>query len=167
MDEVLDKHKQDFNEIRRLCLLSHGLDLTSSDIFKSSSNYVPSEHTKSVLHSLLSSTLLNLAVSIRVNLYQGTIKNELIALDTLAASYYEDDELICKSVHIKDVCDKIIHADTVTKPIFPSNFISGDTKMSFQLKGKHGKKAWTLDLCLELFAEDILLLLDGIEAENT
>lgn len=166
MDEVLDKHKQDFNEVRRLCLLSHGLDLTSSGIFRSSSNYDPSEQTKSVLHNLLSSTLLNLAVSIRVNLYQGAIENRLIPLDTLAASYYEDDELICKSVRIKDVCDKIIHADTVTKPIVPVGFMYGDNRIAFQLKGKHGKKAWTLDLCLELFSEAVLILLDEIEAKT-
>jgi hypothetical protein len=163
MEEILDKHKQDFNEIRRLCLQCHGLDMISSHLFTSSSYKDPSDNTKSVLHSMLSSSLLNLAVSIRVNLYQKAIDNRLIPLETMAADYYEDDKLISKAVKLKDVCDKIIHADTVTKPIVPGGLLESDVKISFQLKGTNRKKNWTLNLCLDLFAESVLAILDEIE----
>ena len=166
MDELLDRHKQDFDEVRRLCLQCHGLDLTSSCLFTDSTYKKPSDRTRSVLHSMLSTALLNLAVSIRVNLYQGAIENPLIPLDTMAADYYEDDELISKSITIKDVCDKIIHADTVTKSIFPKGLLYKDAKITFQLKGTNRKKAWTLNLCLELFAELILMVLDKIEGNH-
>ena len=167
MENVLDRHKQDFDEIRRLCLLCHGLDLTSSTIFASETSSGLSTATKSVLHSLLSSHLLMLAVSVRINLYQGAIKNFSIPMQTMVAGYYEDDELIVKSPTIKDVCDKIIHADSVTKPILPKNIVDSEVKISFQLKGTNRNKAWTLDLSLELFAETVLELIDSIEQNNT
>ena len=163
LDEVLDKHKQDFDEIRRLCLLCHGLDLTSTHLFNSPSYPEPSSRTRSMLHSMLSSSLLNLAVSIRINIYQGVINDYDAPLDRMIASIYQDKELIEKSVTIKDVCDKIIHADTITKPIFPKDQIEPDVKITFQFKGVHRNKAWTLDICLDLFAEAVLKLLDEIE----
>ncbi len=166
MEDVLGKHKQDFGEIRRLCLLCHGLDQTSSTIFSASTYSNPSKETKSVMHSLLSSHLLQLAVAIRINLYQGLINNELIPMESMAVGYYEDDEFIVRSATIKDVCDKIIHADIVTKSIFPRNLLKDDVKVSIQLKGVNKKKIWTLDLSLELFAEKVLVLLDKTEREN-
>lgn len=166
MEDILDKHKQDFDEIRRICLQCHGLDLTSNKLFTDSTYTASSGRTKSVLHSMLSSSLLNLAVSIRVNLYQGSIGNRSIPLETMAADFYEDNELITKSVTIKDVCDKIIHAESVTKSAFPKGLLPQDTKNTFQLKGANRKKAWTLNLCLELFVESILMLLDEIECSH-
>ena len=163
MEDILDKHKQDFNEVRRLCLLCHGLDLTSSNLFTGSTYTAPSDQTKSVLHSMLSSSLLNLAVSIRINLYQGSIQNIPIPLATMAANFYEDDELITKCVTIKDVCDKIVHADSVTKPAFPEGLLDRDVKIPFQLKGMNRKNTWTMNLCLDLFAETVLTLLDEVD----
>lgn len=166
MDKVLDKYRQDFNEVRRLCLLCHGLDLTSSTLFTKSTYKNPAENTRSVLHGMLSSSLLNLAVAIRINIYQGHVKGKEEILDQFSASYYEDDELIVKSISVKDVCDKIIHADTVEKPVFPEGVLSDDVKLTFQFKGINRGKAWTLDLCLEVFTESVLKLVDRIELEN-
>ncbi len=163
MDYVVEKHKQSFDEIRRLCFLCNGLDRTSSYIFAESTYINPSDQSKSVLQSLLSSSLLHLAVSIRINLYQDIIDNHSIPLETMAADYYEDDKLIVTSVSIKDVCDKIIHADSVSKPIYKNFPIEKDEKISFQLKGTHRKTLWTLNLCLELFTEFILRIVDEIE----
>ena len=169
MEEIIDKHKQDFDEIRRHCLICHGLDLTSNDLFSGPNDEKPSDKTRSVLHSMLSSGLLNLAISIRTNLYQNTIKNRRIPLDTLAASYYEDDELIYKETTIKDVCDKIIHANSITKSVLPRDItripVGVEVHETFQLKGTKNKRSWTLGLCLDLFAETILKLLDKIESE--
>lgn len=164
MDEIIDRHRQDFNEVRRLCLLCHGLDLSSSSLFTKSTYKSASENTKSVLHSMLSSSLLNLSVAIRINIYQGNLQGQDEPLDTLSAGFYEDKELIVKPITIKDVCDKIIHADSVTKPILPAELLEDDVKITFQFKGVHRKAAWTLDLCLETFTESVLQLLDRIES---
>nr|WP_319491062.1 hypothetical protein [uncultured Desulfobacter sp.] len=166
MDEILDKHKQDFSEIRRLCLQCHGLDLTSTKLFASSSGSGVSLETKSVLHSMLSGSLLNLAVSIRVNLYQDNFENELIPLSSLAASILTEDNLEYKEITIKDVCDKIIHADSVTKPIISNEHLDKDHHVCIQFKGKHHKRFWTMDICLDLFAEHVLSMLDKLENER-
>lgn len=163
MEYVLEKHRQSFDEIRRLCFICNGLDRASSYIFTESTYTNPSDQSKSVLKSLLSSSLLHLAVSIRINLYQDIIENRSIPLETMAADYYEDEKLIARCVSIKDVCDKIIHADAVTKPIFKYFPLGKDEKISFQLKGSNRDKLWTLNLCLEFFTEIILKMVDEIE----
>ena len=119
-----------------------------------------------LLHGLISSYLLNLAISIRINLYQKKIENVTYPLEVMAADYYEDDELICKEVTLKDICDKIIHADTVYKPVMPNGLLENDVRITFQLRGVNRKKAWTLNICLEILTVNILALLDEIESRN-
>lgn len=166
MNQLLSKYKQDFDEVRRLCLQCHGLDLTTTTLFATSTYTNPSGNTKSVLDSMLSSGLLNLAVAIRINIYQGWVNGAEESLDMDAASYYYDDEMVAKCATIKEVCDKIIHADSVTKPIFPRELLEHDVKLTFQFKGSHYRRGWTLDLCLELFTESVLSLLDRIESQS-
>lgn len=166
MNQLLSKYKQDFDEVRRLCLQCHGLDLTTTTLFATSTYTNPSANTKSVLDSLLSSGLLNLAVAIRINIYQGWVNGAEESLDMDAASYYYDDEMVAKCATIKEVCDKIIHADSVTKPIFPRELLEHDVKLTFQFKGSHYRQGWTLNLCLVLFTESVLNLLDRIESQS-
>ncbi len=162
MKELFGKHRQDFDEVRRLCLICHGLDLTSNVLFSNSTYRLSSESTERVFQNLVSGSLLNLAVSIRINIYQG---NEL-EIESRRLShcgfYYYDDELVGKEFSIKDVCDKIIHADTVSKACLPPEMLINN-KLAMQFKGKHNRKAWTLDLSVELFTEAVLSLLDGLE----
>ncbi len=115
---------------------------------------------------MLSGSLLNLAVSIRVNLYQDNFENELIPLSSLAASILTEDNLEYKEITIKDVCDKIIHADSVTKPIISNEHLDKDHHVCIQFKGKHHKRFWTMDICLDLFAEHVLSMLDKLENER-
>jgi hypothetical protein len=100
MDYILEKHKQSFDEIRKLCFQCHGLGLSSSVIFSESTYNNPSEQAKSALHSLLSTSLLHLAISIRINLYQDIIDNCTIPLESMAADYYEDDKLVYLPVSV-------------------------------------------------------------------
>lgn len=139
---IVEKHRQNFDEIRRLCFICNGLDRASSYIFTESTYTDPSGQSKSVLQNLLSSSLLHLAVSIRINLYQDIIEDRPIPLATMAADYYENDKLIVRYASIKDVCDKIIHADTVTESIFKHFPLEKDEKLTFQLKGSNRDKLW-------------------------
>lgn len=61
------------------------------------------------------------------------------------------------------LCDKIILADTVAKPIFKNFPLEKDEKITFQLKGSNRVKLWTLNLCLELFTAIVLKMGDEIE----
>src|SRR5690606_1949398 len=109
MNEIFGKYRQDFGEIRRLCLICHGLDLSTSTLSSESSTWTLSEATNTVLQNLVSSTLLHLAVAIRTNLYQNNITGSDILLENSAWLYY-DKELVEKPATLKQVCDKIIHA---------------------------------------------------------
>jgi len=166
MRDLISRHRQDFNEIRRLSLICHGIDFTTSSFSSDNCRLKITENLESALQNLISSSLLNLAVAIRVNLYQEAISNPNIELPESSWLYY-DKELIDRPATLKQVCDKIIHADTVAKPVLPEGLWKGDSKIAIQFKGvEFGKKEWTLNIVLERFTEDVLNLLDEIEAKN-
>jgi len=109
---------------------------------------------------------LNLAVALRVNIYQGKMTGPKYAKLLHCGFLYDDNDLVSKEFTIKDVCDKIIHADTVSKEALPPHIL-GDSKMTMQFKGKHNRKSWTLDLSVELFTEAVLNFVDELEHEGT
>jgi hypothetical protein len=160
--DIFGHHKQDFNEIRRLCLICHGLDLTTSSLSLSTSRLVMSENVEDTLHNLVSSNLLSLVIAIRVNLYQNVIKEPNLELPDSSWLYY-DAKLIERPATLKQVCDKIIHADSFSKTVPPTGLIDPEYKIAVQFKGVEHKKSWTLNVVLERFVEDILSLLDSIE----
>lgn len=165
MDEIFGRYRQDFSEIRKLCLICHGLDLSTSTLSSESSTWKLSDSTNTVLQNLVSSTLLHLAVAIRTNLYQDNIKGSDIILANSAWLYY-DKELIEKPATLKQVCDKIIHAKTFSKSKFPKEFAIDADKIATQIRGtEQNRKAWTMNLVLDLFAEDILTMLDEFETK--
>ena len=109
--------------------------------------------------------MLNLAVAIRVNIYQGKMGEEGMVSLSNCAFYYDDEKLVEEDITIKDVCDKIIHADTISKEAI-SPEILGDSKMTMQLKGKYHGRPWTLDLSIEHFTEAVLNYLDQLEVNH-
>ena len=166
MKEIISKHRQDFSELRRLCLVCHGLDFTTNSFSSQASRIRITESLQAALQNLVSSSLLNLAVALRINLYQTAINQADIELPDSSWLYY-DEELVDRPATLKQVCDKIIHADSVVKPILPTGMWDGGSKIAVQFKGReYGKKYWTLNVVLELFAEDVLKLLDDIEAKS-
>ncbi|MEO9524669.1 hypothetical protein [Marinobacter alexandrii] len=163
MDELFGRYRQDFNEIRRLCLICHGLDLSTSTLSTEYSTWKLSEPTNITLQTLVSSTLLHLAIALRTNLYQKSIKGSDILLERSAWLYY-DKELKEAPATLKQVCDKIIHADTFSKSRYPGHLSSHEDKIATQIRGtEQNRKAWTMNLVIDLLAEDILALLDDIE----
>lgn len=166
MREILGRHRQDLNEIRRLCLICHGLDRTSDTLFSDSTYGVSSEATNAVFQNLVSGSLLSLAVAIRVNIYQGKLKEQENCPLTHRGFYCDDEEMVGRDFTIKDVCDKIIHADTISKEAFPPG-IPGNAKTTTQLKGTHQGHPWTSSLSIELFTEAVLNFVDSLEAAQS
>ena len=166
MKSIIEQHRQDFNEIRRLCLICHGLDLTSKSLFTDSTYDGRSTDTEIVLQNMISGGLLNLAVALRINIYQKKLTGYSDENISSCVFYYEEPDLISELITIKDVCDKIIHADSVSLDALPKE-ITGDAKPCMQLKGTYRKKEWTLDISLELFTEAVLNFLDKLENEHT
>lgn len=134
MKEILSKHRQDFSEIRRLCLICHGLDYSTSSLSYSHSRLHLSENSETSLQNLISSSLLSLAIALHINQYQKIIDQLSLELPDSPWLYF-DKELIDRPATIKQVIDKIIHADTVAKPVLPSDLWTGDTKIAIQFKG--------------------------------
>ena len=104
-------------------------------------------------------------MALRTNLYQKNIPHAEKPLTNSAWLYY-DKELIERPATLKQVCDKIIHADTFSKSTYPKSMSDHTDKICTQLRGTEYKiKGWTLNIVLDLLAEDILQILDEIEAE--
>lgn len=164
--DIFSTHRQDFNEVRRLCLICHGLDLTSDKLFTNSTYSNQLENTAAVFHNLFSGSLLRLAISIRVNLYQGKFHGQDDIVLSHCGFYFEDKSEAALNFTIKDVCDKIIHADTITKAAMPADRY-GQVKLAARLEGKKGKVSWALDLSIEMFTEAVLNYLDQLEAKET
>lgn len=108
---------------------------------------------------------MSLVIAIRVNLYQNQISQSDLELPNSAWLYY-DSQLIERPATLKQVCDKVIHADSFSKMIPSDGVIDKDCKITVQFRGSEFKKAWTLNVVLEIFVEDILLLLDNIELKS-
>lgn len=163
MTELFSEHRQSFAEIRRLALLCHGLDLSSTNLNDGSCQYAIGNRAKVILHEQISCNLLALAVSLRVNFYQKQLL-DLATFDVrdYAGMYWEDNMYIDKTT-VRDVCDKIIHADVFSKSVLPKA-ISKGAYATIQMKGKLRNRKWTLDLCVAVFCEKILYLLDEVDS---
>lgn len=147
-------------------MICHGLDLSTSTLSSEYSTWTLSDSTNTVLQNLVSSTLLHLAIAIRTNLYQNKIKGSDIILENSASLYY-DAMLVEHPASLKQVCDKIIHANTFSKFKLPKDFKIGADKIGTQIRGtEQNQKAWTMNLVLDLLAEDILAILDEIENKH-
>ncbi len=166
MSEIFGQHRQDLNEVRRLCLICHGLDLTSDKLFSDSTYDERLDVTRGVFQNLVSSSLLSLAVSIRINLYQDNLKNSNDVDLSGCGIFYEHQEMRTKPFMIKHVCDKIIHADEIYKEASPSRIFS-ESKLLTQFKGKYNGKGWTMDLSIEHFTEAVLNYMDKLELSKS
>ncbi|ALS99314.1 hypothetical protein [Lacimicrobium alkaliphilum] len=167
MKEILGKHRQDFDEIRRLCLICHGLDLSTSSFSFGLSEWTISESTSLVLQNVVSSHVLQLAIALRTNLYQKRIPYSDEPLAQSSWLYY-DEELRERPATLKQVCDKIIHADSVSKNVYPKVLTEHTDKICTQFKGKEfSKGSWTMNVAIDVFAEEVLHILDEIEQNDS
>lgn len=164
MTRMFSQHKQSVGEIRRLALLCYGLDMGSTKLKDGSSMLELDPKSQEVLHEQISCHLLSLAVALRVNFYQKSLL-ELANHDirNYAGMYWMDEYVIVKTT-VKDVCDKIIHADIFSKSVSPHQFSNG-AYSTIQMQGKHHKRSWVLDLCVALFCEKILHIISNLEGD--
>ena len=146
------KYKIGAEHIRSLAITCHALDSQFDGLFNSETICGPSERTKDAYERLLSETLINLAIAIRVS----PLSKEPEYTDGFGGPCGLFDAN--RSMTIKDVCDKIIHADSIRKPIEP-----GTRFGCIELRGTHFGKQWDFGLGLTIFSEYLLLLLDRVE----
>jgi hypothetical protein len=140
-----------------LAIECHAYDVQFDRLFNQTTIFGVSSSVYPTYNRLLSSALLNLAIAIRV-----ALSSELEYRDksyvTPAALFLEGGPHADGTFSIKDLCDKLIHADKVWKPIEP-----GVQNAGCELVGYHGKKKWVVGLGVQIFCECVLKWLDEIE----
>lgn len=147
--------------IRSLALQCHALDIQFGRLFNNPSICGYSERIYRTYNYLLSTSLLNLAIAIRVGLgsepgYKSR-ENGISACGLFEDAGPHGDG----SFSIKDVCDKLIHANHITKPIE-----EGVENTCIQLIGEHHDKQWGFGLGVGIFTEYVLKWLDEIDDQK-
>ena len=104
--------------------------------------------------------LLNLAISIRVSLCQ---EREYASTGMIEpAGVFLEGGPETGGFSIKDVCDELIHADQIRKPIEP-----GVRRTGCELSGSRSGQRWVIGLGVQIFCEYVLKWLDEIEGRQT
>lgn len=146
------------DHIRALALQCHALDLQFDRLFNTDTICGNSDKIYQTYNRLLSINLLNLAISIRVELKSEakyTQKDGEIAACALFENGKPKDQ---GRFSIKDLCDKLIHAESIRKPREKS--VEG---ASCDLSGSYQGHQWHLGLGVQIFCEFVLQWLDEID----
>lgn len=152
------KYNIDREHIRSLAIICHALDGQFDSLFNSPTICGFRESIHTTYTRTLASNLLHLAVSIRVGRAHLPSYNEKIIGPCGFLDCQVDGVTSSEPFSVKDVCDKIIHADSIERPIE-----AGVKNGTITLTGKNHEQRWTLHLSLAMFCEYILGFLDTDE----
>ncbi len=158
MPKLSGTHLVSFETIRSLAIECHALDL-SAFMLLVAGTHQPSRSTTITYEELVTSKLLMLSVAIRTKRYQGVphADTEKYILDCGVLDVTSKGKEASHSFTIKDICDKVIHADEVERIVADGN--NGQITV---LRGKQLGKSWQLHFSISLFAEGVLNWLDEI-----
>jgi hypothetical protein len=151
--ELFGTHKVSYDTLRSLAIQCHALDITAYHLLFDSTHIDEDGKTKAIYEELFTNKLLALAIALRTKFYQGLDHKATIPQVSHCGflySYKQTEESII-NVSIKDICDKIIHADSV------SRFLEqGIDKPTTTLQGRYKGNNWELSMSVSLFAEAVL-----------
>ena len=147
------------DHIRSLAITCLALDGLFDALFNSETICGYSSRISDSYDRLFSVSLLNLAISVRVSLSgEPEYKTENSGV-TACGAFENGAPNKDGGFSIKDVCDKIIHATKISKPIE-----RGVVGACYKLSGHYQGKPWDFDLGVRLFCELMLKWLEDIEA---
>jgi hypothetical protein len=148
--------------IRSLAVICHALDTQFDMLFNAETICEKSPALSESYGRLFATNLLSLAVSIRVSLNQDPeywfVTTGVRACGLFDAGAPREDG----GFAVKDVCDKIIHADDICKPVE-----SGVRGACCRLRGTHNRKPWEFGLGVSVFCEYVLEWLDRIDSAES
>lgn len=155
------RYRIETEQIRSLAVTCHTLDTGFDKLFNTQMICDKSPALSESYEKLFATSLLSLAVSIRVSLNRDpgyrSISSGVGACGLFDAGAPHEDG----SFAIKDVCDKIIHANDICKPIEP-----GIRGAGCRLRGTYQKNPWEFGLSVSIFCEYILEWLDRIDSAS-
>jgi len=146
------------DHIRALAIQCHALDIQFDRLFNADSICGYSDRIYETYNRLLSTCLLNLAISIRVSLKAEPKYSRTDAGISNCGIFEDPGPHGDGSFSLKDVCDKLIHAEQIFKPIE-----RGVQGAGCQLIGRHRGKRWELGLGVQILCEYVLKWLDEID----
>ncbi len=107
---------------------------------------------------LITEKFLALAISLRTKFYQGIPSDETERY-VFECGFLDDDlngDKRARSFTVKDICDKLIHADRVER-----QFTNSKDGLVTVIDGAQGKnKHWQLTISMSMFSEAILNWID-------
>lgn len=158
MHTLLPAHRISYQAIRSLAIECHALDLSAFTLFVDGTHR-SSKSTKIAYEELLSSKLLMLAISLRTQFYQGVSPIDTVdyVIDCGFLDSNTKGNVVERPFSIKDVCDKLIHADEVKR-----DFIDEKNGLLTILHGNERGSTWTFHISMSLFAESVLNWLDEL-----
>ncbi len=106
--------------------------------------------------------LLGLAIALRTKFYQGLKHKDTVPYVGACALMYKYKDNVEENVEfsMKDLCDKIIHADSISRPM------EKDVERQITtLRGRdhRDKSEWELGISVSLFAEGVLNWAQDVE----
>ncbi|HEU4878432.1 MAG TPA: hypothetical protein VFT21_03215 [Gemmatimonadaceae bacterium] len=143
-----------YEHVRTLAIQCHALDTDFDRLFNERTVEDKYELTYRTFNRLFSTSLLNLAISIRVSLAKEPEYKEAGRV-TPAVLLLEGQPPKAGEFSIKDICDKLIHAGSITKPIEP-----GTRGAACELTGTQWGETWKIGLGVEIFSNYILEWMD-------
>lgn len=159
--KILGKHKVSTDFIRSLTINCHALDLSAYHLLVNGILSDGSSRTKEIYEEKISTSLLSLAVAVRTLLYQG-VESKVEYPEISCVGFYKSESENDKArVSIKDVCDKIIHADSIDREF--EEIKNADSKPITFIKGSFHNMSWQLEISVSMFCEYVLNWVDKIE----
>lgn len=158
--DLFGAHQISLDAIRRLAVECHALDVSAVRLLIDTTVNKP-ELARRTYEELFSEKLLSLAVALRTRLYQGApSKGSELFVGYSAFLVVSAMEEI-RTFTIKDVCDKVIHAESITRSLN-----DGTAQPVTQLRGTHQGVPWVLHISTGLFCEGVLNWIDSIDLDR-
>jgi len=156
--DLFGKHRISVDAVRRLAVECHALDVSAVRLLIDTTIEKP-DLVRTIYEEVFSEKLLTLAIALRTNFYQGIPSRDTLRFVGHSAFMLVSEREEIRDYTIKDVCDKIIHADSITRPLN-----DGTAQPITQIRGKHRGEPWTLHISTGLFCEGLLNWLEALSA---
>lgn len=155
--DLFGTHRVSVDAIRRLAVECHALDVSAVRLLIETTLTTP-ERARTTYEELFSEKLLSLAVALRTKFYQGVPSKGSERFVQHSAFLLVTEKEAIKYFTIKDVCDKVLHAESITRPLN-----DGTAQPVTQVRGTYQSVPWVLHISTGLFCEGVLNWLESIE----
>ncbi|HEY1102703.1 MAG TPA: hypothetical protein VGE70_04690 [Burkholderiaceae bacterium] len=156
--DLFGTHQISLDAIRRLAVECHALDVSAVQLLIDTTINKP-ELARRTYEELFSEKLLSLAVALRTKFYQGAPSKGSEPFVGHSAFLLVSAREEIRVFTIKDVCDKVIHAESITRPLN-----DGTAQPITQVRGTHLGVPWVLHISTGLFCEGVLNWIESIDS---